>query len=59
MDRGITFYSVESFAGDDTGAFDGWPLPSLKAYAHNVRSRFPFFYGRTVCRRPATASSGS
>jgi hypothetical protein len=44
MDRDITFFSVESFTGDDNGTFDGWPLPSLDRYAFNVRTRFPFLW---------------
>ena len=56
LDRDVTFYPVESFAGDDNGTFDGWPLPALERYATNVRSRFPFLWINPVFARSEHAS---
>jgi Methyltransferase domain len=44
-----------AFAGDDNGTYDGWPLPSLKCYAHNVRSRFPFLWINAIFDRSGKA----
>jgi predicted O-methyltransferase YrrM len=42
------FYSVESFTGNRDNTVDGFPLPGLQKYLHNLKTVWPFLNINTV-----------
>ena len=41
------FHTMESFMGNEDGTVDGWDLPKVENYLHNIKQIFPFLNIKT------------